>query len=88
MPRLLSPDDRCIDVEVPVGRARNYAGTTISVSDPQHLRALKTVGYTVADIAGAPARVGGFTCGECGFVSFFRVCSRCGPRVDGERECV
>jgi hypothetical protein len=84
VPRLLSPDDKCIDVEVPVGRARNYAGTTISVSDPQHLRALRAVGYTVADIAGAPARARGFTCGECGFVSFFRTCGRCGHRIDGE----
>lgn len=78
MPRLLSPDDACVEVDVPIGRGRRYSGTTIDVVDPSHVRALCAAGYTVADTAGQPVRRGGFECGECGFKSYFRLCSRCG----------
>lgn len=78
MSRLLSPDDACKAVEVPFGRAQKYQGTTIEVSDPVHLRALKSAGYTVADSSGAPSRARGFSCPDCNFRSYFRLCSRCG----------
>jgi hypothetical protein len=78
MPRLLSPDDKCVQVDVPLGRNRRYSGQSIDVSDPSHVRALRLAGYTVADTAGAPAKTGGFECANCGFHSYFRTCSRCG----------
>jgi len=77
MTRLLSPDDGCVQVNVPIGAGTQYTGRTIEVSDPTHIRALREAGYTVADTAGRPVRRGGFDC-ECGFRSFFRQCGRCG----------
>lgn len=82
MSRLLSPDDRCVQVDVPFGRGRRYSGKTIEVTDPGHVRKLREAGYTVGSVAGAPARSGGFECLDCGFASFFRLCSRCGGRCD------
>jgi hypothetical protein len=81
MSRLLSPDDACVRVNVPFGRGQQYTGRTIDVSDPNHIRALKSAGYTMAGVAGTPARTAGFKC-ECGFASFFRTCSRCGAECD------
>jgi hypothetical protein len=78
MHRLLSPDDACKQVDVPIGRNQRYSGTTINVSDPSHVRALKAIGYTAAAVAGSPVRQGGYRCSECDFSSFFRLCSRCG----------
>lgn len=78
MPRLLSPDDACISVDVPFGRARRYDGRSIEVTDSQHARALRQAGYTVADVSGSPAKASGFICPGCGFKGFFKTCGRCG----------
>lgn len=78
MARLLSPDDACISVDVPFGRAKRYDGRSIEVSDPVHARALKQAGYTMADAGGRPSKSAGFECLSCGFHSFFKLCSRCG----------
>jgi hypothetical protein len=78
MSRLLSPDDRCVQVDVPFGRGTRYSGQAIEVSDPVHARALKAAGYTAGSVAGTPVRRGGYHCEPCGFASFFRLCSRCG----------
>lgn len=82
MSRMLSPDDACRGVDVPFGRGRRYDGQTIEVTDLSHVRALKEAGYTMASTAGAPLRSGGFECLECGFQSFFRLCSRCGATCE------
>jgi hypothetical protein len=82
MPRLLSPDDACVQVNVPFGRAQQYTGKTIDVSDPGHIRALKSAGYTMAGVAGAPSRSSGYRCADCDFASFFRTCSRCGATCE------
>ena len=82
MPRMLSPDDACRGVDVPIGRGRRYNGTVIDVSDPSHARALKAAGYVQAAVAGAPVRQGGFHCERCGFASFFKLCSRCGAECE------
>jgi hypothetical protein len=82
MPRLLSPDDACIEVDVPIGRGRRYSGKTIDVADPSHVKALRAAGYSLAGIAGQPVRRGGFECAECGFKSYFRLCSRCGAQCE------
>lgn len=73
MPRLLSPDDKCLEVDV---RGLRYRGKTINVTDPVAVKQLREAGYTMADTAGVITR-GGFAC-ECGFQSYFRLCSRCG----------
>jgi hypothetical protein len=79
MPRLLSPDDACVQVDVPtVGGNRRYSGTTIDVTDSRHVDVLKAVGYVQADVSGGPARAKGYRCEPCGFASYFRRCSRCG----------
>lgn len=77
MPRLLSPDDKCVAVD-DVRTGRRYRGTKIEVTDPAQIRALKEVGYTVADVAGGPSRADGYRCTDCGFSSFFKTCGRCG----------
>lgn len=82
MSRLLSPDDKCVQVDVPFGRGRRYSGKAIEVSDPGHIQALRQAGYTMADAAGRPSRARGFDCLSCGFKSFFRLCSRCGSECE------
>ena len=75
MPRFLSPDDKCVSVDV--GNHR-YNGKSIEVTNPADARYLKAVGYTTADVAGGPSRAEGYRCSECGFSSFFKTCGRCG----------
>jgi hypothetical protein len=79
MSRLLSPDDKCVQVDAPSGR--RYSGKTLEVSDSKDIRALRAGGYTVAAVAGAPTTATGFVCRACGFKSFFKIC-KCGA------ECV
>lgn len=74
--RLLSPDDKCMQVDAPSGL--RYAGTVLDVTSPGDAKALRAAGYTPGDTSGAPVRRGGFDCAECGFRGFFRRCSRCG----------
>lgn len=82
MPRLLSPDDGCVQVKVPIGAGRQYNGRTIDVSDPAHVKALREAGYTVGDISGGPSHANGFRCTECGFQAFFTRCGRCGSACE------
>lgn len=81
MPRLLSPDDACKQVDV---RGHRYVGRTIDVVNPADARMLKAVGYTVADIAGSPVRAAGYICASCGFKAFFNRCGRCGGPCEKE----
>lgn len=80
--RLLSPDDACKQVDVPLGRGMRYSGTTINVPDPNHVRALKAVGYVQADVAGGPAHAAGYRCAACGFNAWFKTCGRCGAACE------
>lgn len=75
MPRLLSPDTACIEVDT---KRRRYKGTTIEVNDARDERDLRAAGYTVASVAGAPAKSSTWTCTACAFRGFFRTCGRCG----------
>jgi len=78
MPRLLSPDDACVSVDVPAGGlTTRYDGRIVNVADSTHARALKAIGYVQADVSGGPVRADGFRCATCGFSSYFRACSRC-----------
>jgi hypothetical protein len=79
MARMLSPDDKCIEFDMPtVAGNHRYRGKTIEVTDSRHEKVLKAVGYTVADVSAAPVRSGGYKCIECGFKAFFNRCGRCG----------
>jgi hypothetical protein len=79
MTRLLSPDDKCIQADVPtIAGNRRYSGQTIEVTSPSHERVLRGLGYTVADVSAAPVRSSGYKCIECGFKAFFNRCGRCG----------
>lgn len=80
MARMLSPDDACRGVDVPSGR--RYSGQAIEVTDLSDFRVLKQAGYTVAGTGGTPLRSAGFECSDCGFQSFFRLCSRCGATCE------
>lgn len=75
MSRLLSPDDKCIQVDV---RGHRYTGKSLEVTNPADARLLKAAGYTSGSVSGAPTRSGGYKCAACGFSSFFKVCGRCG----------
>jgi hypothetical protein len=87
MGRLLSPDDKCIQADVPtIGGNRRYSGQSIDVTSPSHERVLRKMGYTAADIGGAPVRSGGRRCADCGFNSFFKTCGRCGGSCERPEE--
>jgi len=62
-----------------------------SAENPKDVKALKAEGFTEANLAlhtqGDNDR--GYTCTECGFGSWFKLCSRCGhdqasPKTDGD----
>lgn len=75
MPRLLAPQQGCIEVDVPSGR--RYRGNILA-AEGEDARLLRAAGYTAADVAGGPSRARGFTCTDCGFVAFIATCGRCG----------
>lgn len=87
MARYLSPDDKCISVDVPtVAGNRRYNGQSIEVTSPSHARVLRKLGYTVADVAGGPSKADGYRCDSCGFSSFFKTCGRCGSSCQRPEE--
>ena len=62
-----------------------------SVENPQDIKALKAEGFYEGNLAlhteGDNQR--GYTCTECGFGSWFKLCSKCGhdqasPKTDGD----
>ncbi|MGV9427060.1 hypothetical protein ACWDO7_22590 [Streptomyces sp. NPDC003656] len=82
MARLCLPDGavRGIDIQgAQTGTVTSYtAGRdgTVTVTNPQHERALREYGAFPANLGGR-AR-GGFRCPDCGFGSYVKRCSRCG----------
>jgi len=82
MARLIAPNDTMREVEVQgarTGASKTYrwsADGTVHVDSPQHVKALRDAGFTVAGVHGSGR--GGFCCQGCGFRMWFRVCSRCG----------
>ena len=83
MPRLLSPDDACVSVKIPVGDLEaTYNGRVIDVDSPSHIKMLRNEGYTVADVSGTPSRTKGYRCPKCAFSGFFKICGRCGATCE------
>lgn len=86
--RLLAPDGAITqtDVQSPGGFTRRYRakdGGIYTVSD-RDAKALIQEGYTDASLTGPSTRGAGRRCTECGFGSWFTVCSRCGGRCTKE----
>jgi len=93
----LTPRDGFVketDIKSQSGRTRYRADRSglYSVENPKHIKALKAEGFTEENLAryeqGDAQR--GYTCTQCGFGSWFRLCSRCGheydstPKTDGD----
>jgi hypothetical protein len=85
MARLLSPDDACVEAKVEgvrTGASMLYRRTpdgTMHVTDKNHIKALKDLGFTDASALRSSARTRtDYACRPCGFRSYFRTCSRCG----------
>jgi len=85
MPRLLSPDDACVRVKIPVGDLEaTYKGRVIDVDSPSHIKMLRDEGYVLADVSGGSSRASGYRCPKCAFRGFFKVCGRCGGACEKE----
>lgn len=94
MARLIASDGgvKGVDVQTESG-TRSYNPDrkgVLTVNDPKVARRLKHEGFFEASLMGPTTDASiGFTCIECGFGSWFALCSRCGhnnsttPR-DGE----
>ena len=94
MGRLLASDGgvRGVDIKTERGTSSynpNKKGV-ITVDNPTHAKRLKAEGFFEASLMGPTTDTNlGYTCIECGFGSWFALCSRCGhnnsttPR-DGE----
>jgi hypothetical protein len=53
----------------------------INVDNPKHAKQMKDEGLGQASLQGATSDPKlGYTCSECGFGSWFSLCSRCGHR--------
>jgi hypothetical protein len=52
----------------------------INVDNPKHAKQMKDEGLGIASLQGASDPSLGYTCSECGFGSWFALCSRCGHR--------
>lgn len=82
--RLAMPDSAVTGINVQgahTGRTTRYDGRIVTVTNPQHQRALRGLGAFPINLGGQPA--GGYRC-TCGFASFFKTCSRCGGPCDKE----
>jgi hypothetical protein len=91
MARLVAPDKGVRETEVNGRLYKPDRGGIYNVDSASAARAMKAEGYFEAALnpytSNDNAR--GFTCVECGFGSWFRLCSRCGhtngePQRDGE----
>jgi hypothetical protein len=74
------PDNACRGISVEgaqTGRTTHYQGHIVAVDNPQHVKALRSLGAFPASATGGMT-AGGYDCPTCGFASFFRRCGRCG----------
>jgi len=88
MAQMCLPDGAVRGVDIEGARTGLRTGSytpgcdgTVTVDNPRHIRALRELGAFPANLGGRTA--GGFRC-ECGFGSFFKVCSRCGGTCEKE----
>lgn len=88
MTRLCLPDGAVRGVDIQgayTGATTAYtAGRdgTVTVTNPQHERALRELGAFPANLGGRPR--GGYRCEPCGFGSYFKTCGRCGGTCEKE----
>jgi hypothetical protein len=80
MARWVAPDKGVKETVIGNSTYRPDRGGVYNVDNPAHARAMKAEGYFEAALNPYDKRDGerGFTCVECGFGSWFALCSRCG----------
>jgi hypothetical protein len=80
MARYVAPDKGVRETVIGNSTYRPDRGGVYNVDNPKHARAMKAEGYFEAALNPYDKRDGerGFTCVECGFGSWFALCSRCG----------
>lgn len=87
MARLVPPNEGLRAVDIKSERRKYTYGATrgnlYEVSDPRHVAALKSQGFTeAATFSGATGN--GFVCSACGFNGWFRKCGKCGHEESKE----
>jgi hypothetical protein len=80
MARYVAPDKGVRETVIGNSTYRPDRGGIYNVDNASHARAMKAEGYFEAALNPYDKRDGerGFTCVECGFGSWFALCSRCG----------
>lgn len=79
MGRWVAPDKGVKETVIGGKSYRPDKGGIYNVDSPSAERAMKAEGYFEASLMGATTDDSkGFTCVECGFGSWFALCSRCG----------
>ena len=80
MARYVAPDKGVKETVIGNSTYRPDRGGIYNVDNAAHARAMKAEGYFEAALNPYDKRDGerGFTCVECGFGSWFALCSRCG----------
>lgn len=83
MGKLVAPDGHMVGVDVKTSRGTiEYKADktgTMTVENPSHAKQLLKEGFINSNLMGATSgSKGGFDCANCGFGSWFAICSRCG----------
>ena len=80
MTRIIAPSKGVKETDIGHARYTVNKQGVYEVNNPSHIRAMKAEGYFEASLN--PYAKGdlekGFTCVECGFNGWFRICGRCG----------
>ena len=80
---MVAPDGNltAIDIAKPNGTKRELKVSkdgTYNIPDGALAKKLKSEGFISANLMGASTSRLGYDCNNCGFGSWFKVCSRCG----------
>lgn len=82
MADLVAPDKqlKALDIKNPNGKKSYVAGKDekFHVTNPRHVAHMKREGFIEASLMGITKSGIGHDCVNCGFGSWFVVCSRCG----------
>lgn len=81
--RVATPAKECVEIDGVTGRRYNFRKGIADVH-PSDAKAIAEFGGFIPSMTGVTSRGLGYRCIECGFGSFFRVCSRCGGQAARE----
>lgn len=77
--KMIAPDAKVKQTDVGGYRYNVNKQGVYKVDNAEHIKLMKREGYIEASLTGATVDHSlGFTCGNCGFGSWFKKCSRCG----------